>query len=210
MKIKDMCMYQKIALFSALLCTLTQHASDMTCISPCVTPWFEIKPSYFFFSASPLKNIYDDGGFEVQGSVSAPFCKYLDFYGSIGYRQAWGHALNSCEKTSLTVVPIDIGLKPIFNFCERFYYSFAIGPRFFYFYQRNHSPYVDCKIHSGGVGLFVNTGFNVLLADCLLLGIFGEYSDEKKKNCPQAPHVYSNGRVQMGGFAFGISLGYAF
>ena len=175
-----------------------------------VTLWTEIKPSYFFFAASPINDIYKHGGFELQGSVSVPLCTYLDFYGSIGYRKAWGHALNTCEKTSLTVIPVDIGLKPIFNFCERFYYFFAIGPRYFYVHQRNHSPYVDCIINGSGIGLFANTGFNVLVADCLLLGIFGEYSYEKKKICPHKSNVYSNGNVQIGGFACGASVGYAF
>ncbi len=207
--IKDIPMYKKImrlcapaASLCALLCTST-YASN-------ATSWLEIKPSYFFFSASPMNDIYDHGGFEIQGSVSIPVYEYLDFYGSIGGRKAWGHALNSCEKTSLTVIPIDIGLKPLFNFYNRFYYFFAFGPRFFYVHQHNKSPYVDGKINSGGVGLFINTGFNLLLADHFLLGIFGEYSYEKKKIWPKKQYVYSNGHVQFGGFAFGINLGYAF
>lgn len=203
MKTEDMSMYKKITLFVALFCTSTQYASN-------VTPWLEIKPSYFFFSSCPMKDIYHHGGFEIQGSVSVPVCNYLDVYGSIGYRHARGHALNTCEQTSLTVVPIDIGLKPIFNFCERFYYFFAIGPRYFHLHQRNNSPYVDCNIKGNGIGFFVNTGFNVLLADCFLLGIFGEYSYEKKKICPNRLNVFSNGNVQIGGFAFGVDLGYAF
>jgi hypothetical protein len=157
-----------------------------------------------------MSTIYDNGGFEIQGSASVPFCNYIDLYGSIGYRKAWGHALSTGEKTSLSVIPVDIGLKPVFNFCDRFYYFFAIGPRYFHFHQHNKSPYVDCIIKGGGIGLFVNTGFNVLLADCFLLGIFGEYSYEKKSVCPQMPNLYSNGSVQIGGFAFGASLGYAF
>lgn len=103
---------------------------------------------------------------------------------------------------------VDIGLKPIFNFWECFYYFFAIGSRFFHFRQHNDSPYVDPKITGSGIGLFVNTGVDLLLADCLLLGVFGEYSYEKKI-CPNRPNVYSNGTVQMGGFAFGVSVGYA-
>jgi len=191
-------MYKKIALLSGLFCTL-QRASDIV-----------IKPSYFFFSASPMKHIYHHGGFEIQASVSGSCCDYFDLYGSVGCRKAWGRALNTCEKTSLTVVPIDIGIKPTLNFCGRFYYFFAIGPRFFYFHQHNNSPYVDRIINGGGVGLFVNTGFNVQLTDCFLLGIFGEYSYEKKTVCPKKPNVLSNGSIQIGGFAFGVSLGYVF
>lgn len=196
-------MYKKIALLATLLYPAAQYAYNLT-------PWLELKPSYFFFSSCPVKNIYDDGGFEIQGSASIPFCDYVDLYASIGLREAHGHALSSCEKTRLIVLPVDIGLKPAFNFCDRFYYFFAIGPRFFFFHQHNKSPYVDGSINGGNVGLFVNTGFNALLADRFLLGIFGEYSYEKKSICPCKPHVYSNGSVQIGGFAFGISLGYKF
>lgn len=104
-----MSMYKKIALFSALFCTLIQYASDST-------PSFEIKPSYFFFSASPMNEIYNHGGFEIQGSASVPVYKHLNLYGSIGYRRTQGHALNTCEKTNLTVVPVDIGFKTDIQF----------------------------------------------------------------------------------------------
>jgi hypothetical protein len=203
MKIKDMSMYKKNALLCALLCVSTQYALALT-------PWLEIKPSYFFFYDSPMKHIYNKGGYEIQASVSVPVHRHFDVYGSIGGRHVSGHALNTCEDTSLTLVPIDIGLKPIVNFCERFYYFFAMGPRFFYFHQKNESPFVDCSITSGGVGLFINSGFNVLIREHFLLGIFGEYSYEKKKICPNQPNVFSNGSVQIGGLAFGVSLGYAF
>ena len=166
-------MYKKIALLSLVLHSFIQTESDLT-------PWLEIKPSYFFFTSDPMKHIYNHEGFEMQGSASIPVYHHLDVYGSVGYRHAKGHALNnceeSCEKTSLTVVPVDIGLKPVFNFCERWYWFFAMGPRFFYLHQHNDSSTVDCSIKGGGVGLFVNTGLNVLLADHFLLGIFGEYS----------------------------------
>src|SRR5579862_6132079 len=141
-------MYKNIVLFSALLCTLTHSTFD-------IKPWLEIKPSYFFFSASPMKDIYDNGCFEIQGTVSMFFHKYFDLYGSIGYRKAWGHALSTCSKTTLRVIPVDIGLKPIFNFYERFYYFFTVGPRYFSFHQHNYSPYVNCKVKGSGIGFFV-------------------------------------------------------
>lgn len=196
-------MYKKIALVFALLCTMAHYASD-------IRPWLEIKPSYFFFSASPMNDIYDHGGFEIQGSISVPLCTNLDLYGSIGYREAWGHALNTCEKTSLTIIPVDIGLKPVFQLCENVYYFFAIGPRYFYLDQHNKSPYVDCRISNSGIGFFLNTGFSLALREYFLIGIFGEYSYEKKYITGDSLNVYSNGSIQMGGFAFGISFGYLF
>lgn len=195
-------MYKKIVLFSVLLCPLTEYADDLR-------PWLEIKPSYFFFQACPMNKIYNKGGFQVQGSASVPYRNYFDFYGSIGYRQAWGHALNTCDKTNLMVIPIDIGLKPVFNFYERYYGFLAIGPRFFYFHQHNNSPYIASDVTGGGIGLFVNGGVNMQVTDYFVLGIFGEYSYEKIATCSSMSNC-SNTTVQIGGFAVGINLGYAF
>jgi len=195
-------MYKNFIVCAALLCTLTQYASD-------VTSWFEIKPSYFLFSESPMNEIYNHGGFELQGSASVPFCDWLDFYASLGYRQAWGHALNSDESTNLIVLPVDIGVKAIFNFDERFNYFVAIGPRVFYFHQKNDSLYVDSIMSGAGLGLFVNTGFDILLRDHFLFGVFCEYSYENKTISSDRSNVFSNSNVQMGGFVFGLSLGYA-
>jgi hypothetical protein len=196
-------MYKKFVFFSAVLCTFTQHTTQLS-------PWLEVKPSYFLFCACPMNNIYDKGGFQVQGSTSVPVHNYFDVYGSIGYRQAWGHALNTCEKTTLAVIPIDIGLKSICNVRERGYCFLGLGPRFFYFNQDNSSPYVACNITGWGVGLFANTGFGVQVTDHFLWGIFAEYSYEAQTICPTMSDVYSNGSVQIGGVAVGISLGYLF
>jgi hypothetical protein len=196
-------MYKKITLLFALMSTLTQYASDKT-------TWLEIKPSYFFFSSSPMKKIYTNGGFEMQGSTSIPVCDYFDFYGSVGYRITRGEALSTCEKTTLTIIPVDIGLKPIFNCGKRFYSFFAIGPRYFHLHQHNKSPYVDYNIKSNGIGFFLNAGINTQLTPCILFGCFGEYSYEKKKICPTCPSVFSDGKVQIGGLAFGASIGYTF
>lgn len=197
-------MYKKfsVLLFSVVINTLVY--------AQCEPSWIELKPSYFFFTQSPMKDVYDKGGFQIQACASSPICYSLDLYGSIGFRKAWGHALNSCEETSLTVIPVDIGLKPVFSFCECYNYYFAFGPRYFYVHQHNCSPYVDSIINKSGIGFFVNTGFNVLYRDCFLIGLFAEYSYEKKKVCPQRPRVYSNGSVQIGGVAVGISVGYEY
>ena len=196
-------MTQKIMLVFAMLCTMTLYTSDEV-------SWLEIKPSYFLFSTSVMNEIYDNGGFQVQGSASIPLCKYLDIYGSIGYRQAWGHALGSEEKTSITVIPVDIGFKPVFNFADKFCYFFAVGPRLFSFVQNNNSLYVNSIINGAGIGVFVNTGLNVQLTESFLLGIFGEYSYENQIISSTIPDVYSGGDTQLGGFAWGVSLGYDF
>lgn len=195
--------YKRIVLLSTLFCHVTQYATN-------VAPWLEIKPSYFFFAQPPMSKIYNHGCFEIQGSVSVLFGKYLGFYGSVGYKRAMGHALKSYEKTVLSIVPVDIGLKLILNSKRCCSYFFAVGPRYFGYTQHNSSLYVYPIINGGGLGMFANTGFNVMLADCFSLGLFGEYSYENTVVSTGKNNVGSGGSVQLGGFAFGASFGYKF
>ncbi len=195
-------MYKKITLLSFLVCAVMFSASN-------ASSWMEIKPGYFLFSASPMDTIYHNG-FQIQGSVSLPFYDYIDFYTSIGYRRACGRTLTTGEKTTLAVVPFDIGVKPVFNLNEYLDCFIAIGPRFFHIHQDNNSPYVNRVLVGNGFGFFATTGLNLFVKDAVLLGVFGEYSYEKKMLHSTMHNVFSNGDIQMGGFVFGVSLGYVF
>ena len=192
----------KRLLISTLFLFLPSISAAMTQIS--------LKPSYFFFSNSPLKHIYKKGAFEIQASLAAPISTYLHLYGSMGYRHAHGHALNTGQGTTLFVIPIDFGLQSIMPMYKRFRYFFGIGPRFFYFRQHNTSPYVSAHIQGGGVGFFIHSGVNIITTNRFLVGIFGEYSYEKDSIISKTSQVYSDGRVQLGGAAFGITIGYLF
>jgi outer membrane protein W len=222
-------MYKKILLISALF-------NLFAIIGQNKQSWFEIKPSYFLFYSCPMKEVYNNGGFQIQGSATLPCCNYFDIYASLGYRKAKGHSVKTtftqdqtvetectetCSElniknpneygcTKLTVVPVDIGLKYIFNPYSRFYCFFALGPRYFCLHQYNNSPYVDSIINKSGIGLFANAGVNLILGKRFLFGIFGECSYEKKTIYPKMAGVYSNGSVQIGGFAVGASVGYVF
>lgn len=196
-------MSKKTLLIYLLLCPVWQIKAKQR-------PWIEIKPSYFAFVNAPMKEIYNHGGFEIQGSGSLPFTNQLDLYVGIGYRKAWGHALITGEKTTLAVVPLDVGLRPLFKFSDNHYYYFTIGPRLFHVHQHNDSVYVDRKINDVNLGLFINTGINLLFSRGLLLGLFGEYSYEKSKSYPAISNVFIPGSVQVGGVAVGLSIGYEF
>ena len=204
-------MYKKIVLFCMVVYGLQQYAADNNVDSyAMITPWIEIKPSYFIFSGSLMHEIYHHGGFQIQASASVPLSDYCDVYTSIGYRKAWGNALNSDENTDVMVVPNDLGIKPVVTIDEHCYYFVAFGPRFFYMHQYNDSAYINTNVHGGGIGFFINTGFDMRVTDHFVLGIFGEYSYEKENIYATTENVYSNGPVQIGGFSVGLSFGYAF
>ncbi len=194
---------KKYIFFFGLLFHLEQKPFDLSA-------WLEFKPSYFFFVAEPMHAIYRHGGFQLQASTSVPMHRFVDFYASVGYRQAWGHALNTKEDTTIKVVPVDLGLKFIETFRDSWFYFLTIGPRGFYVQQKNKTETVDAKASGGFVGFFTNFGCNKEFDNGCLLGLFAEYSYEKKAICPTMDNVYSNGPVQIGGIALGFSAGYAF
>ena len=189
----------------AIACVMPLIAAQTSC------GWLEIKPGYFFFSNHSMHKIYHHGGFEIQGSATYPlWCDIIALYGSIGYLHVKGRSLNECQKTSISQVPFDLGLRAIadINECVQGYLS--IGPRFFYFHQHNDSIYVDRNIRQTGAGFFVNGGVNFIQHDCFLLGIFGEYAFEKASFTSTRPNVYGRHDIQIGGFTFGASLGFEF
>ena len=190
------------------------YALAIACIVPSLpayTPstWLEIKPGYFFFSNHTLAKIYH-GGFEIQGSGSYPLCGMIALYGSIGYIHAKGKSLHAHQKTSISQIPIDLGLRAITPLSECVNGYLSIGPRYFYFHQHNDSTYVNRNISRNSLGFFINGGCNFIKNDYLLLGIFGEYGFEQKSFTSKIPNVYGRHGIQIGGFTVGASIGLAF
>ncbi len=193
------------------ICTLT---IAITCIIPSLHgqisyAWLEIKPGYFFFSNHLLRKIYH-GGFEIQGSGTYPLCPAIALYGSLGYLQVKGRSLGGHQKTVISQIPIDIGVRTITHLSECIKSYLSIGPRFFYFHQHNDSTFVDRNIRRNGFGFFINGGCNFIKNDCFLFGIFGEYAFEQKSFKSTMPNVYGRQDIQVGGFTFGGSVGFEF
>jgi hypothetical protein len=60
-----------------------------------------------------------------------------------------------------------------------------------------------------GLGGFVNMGFNFFPCRHLLVDVFGEYSYNRMHFHSSKTNSYGES-AQVGGFAFGAGLGYAF
>lgn len=187
----------------AIVCAILSFHSEI------FSARLEIKPGYFFFSDHTLRQIYRHGGFEIQGSGTYPLSEMINLYGSIGYIHIKGKSLQGNQETSMSQIPVDVGLRVIADLCEYVQGYLSIGPRFFYVRQHNDSMYVDQNIHGKGLGLFVNAGCNLISYDCILFGIFGEYAFEKKSFQPTTPNVYGQD-IPIGGFTFGASAGLEF
>lgn len=184
---------------------------------PCCNPsqlLVEFKAGYFNFTDSRLRKIYDKGGLDLQLATSYPLCNLacgwtLHAYGALEYFRRSGKSIHGHQHSVLWSVPVNIGLKPVYTISDSLEYYFAIGPRFFYLNQHNHSSYVPSSRSRNGCGLFVNTGFNYNLSECSLINLFGEYSYGKVRFHSGRHHVYSRS-THIGGYTFGGGLGYKF
>lgn len=173
------------------------------------SPLLEAKAGYFFFASAQMTEVYPNGGFELQLCGSYPLYKCLQIYASAGYLQAWGKSDSGKQSTTIWQIPVDLGLKSIFDLTSCVQYYLGLGPRYFYLHQHNNSSYVDNNVSYNGIGLFANMGFNFFPTCHFFVDLFGEYAYEPAHFSSSKPEV-SGGAVQMSIFTFGAGLGVAF
>ena len=174
-----------------------------------VQPTIEAKAGYFFFASSRMRDVYTQGGLDLQLSTSYPVWRGLEIYGSVEYLQRSGRSLSNHWKTTIWEIPVSLGLKPVIEICPEAQWYFTLGPRYFYIHQHNYTSYVTMHKGKSGVGLFVNSGFNFIAWKHLLIDVFGEYSYQKVHFHTSRKGVHTRD-LQVGGFSFGGGLGYAF
>lgn len=178
------------------------------------SPLWEVKAGYFFFSDSQMRKVYDRGGLDVQLCAAYPLCDLscewsLNAYGAVEYFHQSGKSINEHQKTSLWALPVNLGLKSVYEMNPNTSWYFTVGPRYTYLQQHNHSSYVYKNPSKNGFGFFVNTGVDYVLCDHWAIAIFGEYSYVKMRFHSGEPRVYAR-NMQVGGFTFGGALGYTF
>ena len=174
-----------------------------------IPPTIEFKAGYFFFSDAKMRNVYDKGGLDLQISGSYPVWRWIQIYGSVEYFERHGRSLGGHQKTSIWAIPLSLGPKLVARIHSSTHYYFTIGPRYFFVHAHNHSSFVDKTINQNGIGGFVGTGFNFFPSRHFLIDVFGEYSYCRLHFHPSKKNVYGR-TAQVGGFAFGAGLGYAF
>ncbi len=169
----------------------------------------EFKVGYFFFSDSKMRDVYDEGGVDLQLCGSTPVWKWLQVYGSVEYLEKHGRSLHGHQKTKIWEVPLSLGLQAVAEIYKKVQYYFTLGPRYFFVHVQTHSHYVDKSLNQNGIGGFTNTGFHFSPLPHLLIDVFGEYSYCRLHFHPHKKNVYGES-AQVGGFAFGAGVGYAF
>lgn len=177
--------------------------------------YVEAKAGYFFFASSRMRQVYDEGGADLQVSGAYSFCDWLRLYSSVEYLQRAGYSLNGKQPTSIWEIPLSLGLQPFVSL-----YSsasshrkasgyFSLGPRYFFAHVHNHSNYVSRIVNQSGLGGFANVGVLFSFNPHFTVDLFGEYSYCRLHF--HSSHPASQGHaVQVGGLTFGGGLGYLF
>jgi Outer membrane protein beta-barrel domain len=167
----------------------------------------EVKGGYFIFSDHTMRKVYDQGGEDIQLCFSYPIWKIWNIYGSIEYLERYGRSLNDHQRTRIQELPLTLGLKPVFPISSAVDYYFTLGPRYTFVWVKNHSSYVDKNMHKSGFGGFAGTGFIFHVGRHWTLDLFGEYAYTKLHFHSSKHNVIGESR-QVGGFTFGLGLGY--
>jgi hypothetical protein len=174
-----------------------------------IQPIIEFKAGYFFFADGKMRKIYNEGGLDLQIAGSYPIWKWMQIYGSVEFIEKHGRSLHGHQKARIWEYPISLGLKSVVKICKNTQYYLTIGPRYFFVHTHANSSHIDKTMNQNGIGGFAGTGFNFLPTDHLLIDVFGEYSYCRLHFHPHKKHTYGRS-IQVGGFAFGAGLGYAF
>lgn len=156
-----------------------------------------------------MKEVYDEGGIDVQLSASFPLWRNLHLYGSAEYLEKSGHSLNFHQKTFLREYPLSLGLRAMIPVRSYVNWYITLGPRYFFVKVHNDSSFVPKHMHEDGCGGFVNTGLLLIVKTHFTIDFFGEYSYKKLHFHSSMPETEGH-TVQVGGLTFGGGLGYRF
>lgn len=172
------------------------------------SPLIEAKAGYFFFTDSTMREVFDDGGIDLQLSAVIPVYNIWNVYVSGEYLHKSGKSIHAKQKTSIWEAPVSLGLQPVFCFKWAQYYI-TVGPRYFFVHVHNRSSFVPKRMHSDGIGFFANTGLRILKGKHMTFDIFGEYSYGRLHFHSSMPGTKAHTK-QIGGVTFGAGLGYSF
>jgi hypothetical protein len=149
---------------------------------------------------NPLFNSVYQKGSALRGmTLSAKLVSYLNFYLDIKETDKKGQLTYTKEKTELVIVPISLGIRLIFPL-QLFLPYIGGGANYSFYYETNSigTVYNLAKGYHIMAGTYFQFGQNFPL----LLNVKLIYSDVQDDSRGQA--------IQLGGLAYGLSLGIAF
>lgn len=180
----------------------------------------EVRTSYFYPTSHKFRSIFGDGNVNYQLNTTFPvyygknvWVQGIDIWFAVDYFHKNGHTKPLHDRTSISIVPITIGLKyffPALGKVAPVNFYLGSGLKYFFVHTHDNNPYVKRILNVNGAGGVFETGFTTTFVKHLVLDVFASYSIKKF----DAPSVH-NAAVKAKSFDVsnvnvGLGLGYKF
>ena len=135
----------------------------------------EARAAYFYPTASSFRSIYGNGAglYSIEASYRA--CGNLYPWASAGILYKSGRTVAERTKTSVTIVPLALGLK--YAFCWNCIHPYlGLGILVPYLRTNDDSSFVVRIRNKWGVGAIVKSGIIYDMANCFFADLFLDYS----------------------------------
>jgi hypothetical protein len=203
---------QKCAIaFCALSCLISSDIFSDTCCEnhPLDDHMFliEAEASYFHPTKKLIRKIYSNGMglYGLEASMKATDWLYPWISGS--YLHEKGHSIGAHSSTKVTLVPLGIGLKAMYNFGRTSLYA-AAGPLYSHIHMKDEAPFViesRSKWDWGGIG---KVGVYFFSRHSFFVDLFADYSYMKFHFHNGSGKTVSHD-VNFSGWAAGGAIGFA-
>lgn len=193
----------------SLICLVSAFLGFIPQIDAHIQGSLEGKVSYYYPTDQTFRKIYDERFFfGIEGSIQAS--RYLFLYTSVSLLPSSGQSIGEHYKTSLLLVPTEIGLKYFFSIENRYfdvYIGAAASP--FYVHVKNDSPFVSPTRSQWDIGGAFKSGVLLFpLKTEVFLDVFVNYYLLKTKFSDTDKIVGKNS--DFSGLSAGTRLGYWF
>lgn len=169
--------------------------------------WPELKVSYFRFQSNELRRVYGSGAPFIQGEINYNVTNQVLVFGDVGYLWKNSNSRDFHGRTRIEIFPWTLGAKWFYPFNFGSVYLGG-GFRTSTVSIHNHCRDVDSNSHRTELGGVFNGGANVCWQR-FVFNPFVEYNFNRMRLRGRRENVVSH-HLDIGGFAFGAGLGYAY
>jgi hypothetical protein len=134
-------------------------APETICCEPDPRWYFTLKPGYYYFTDSTMREFFDNGGFTLRGEAGCRFWGPLAVWMDGSYFHKDGTAIGGTEDISILLGTLTLGLKTIFYFNKAVAFYAGAGPRLFLMILKNDSPFIRSEDNQMCIGGGFNAGF---------------------------------------------------
>jgi len=163
----------------------------------------EVRAGYFYPTSKTFRNIYENGGAEVEGEVAYSFNVNWMIWGNVNYFQRRGRSIGFQDKTTIYMVPISLGFKYRFQFNRPLLPYLGGGATYTFLNIKNHSDFVKRNVTKSGFGFVVKAGIYIYLPRNFYLDPFIDYYYQRV-------NFHAKRNVDVGGLRIGSGFGYRF